>query len=162
LEAQPQAYAVAVSGQEYVWLAGQQRQVKTMLAARPAAGWMRRSAGAGAKGPRWYDWRRVPLADPLEPGWRRGLLGRRRISMPTALTADVVFARADTTREEAVRVAGSRWTIESDFEAAKSEVGLDHYGVRNWTGWYRHLTLAMWALALLTVMRAGAIAVAAC
>ena len=58
-----------------------------------------------------------------------------------------------------MRVAGARWTIEQLFEAAKGEVGLDHYEVRSWTGWYRHITLAMWALALLTVMRAGAIAV---
>ena len=58
-------------------------------------------------------------------------------------------------------MAGSRWTIESCFEAAKGEVGLDQYEVRSWTGWYRHITLAMWALALLTVMRAGAIAVEA-
>jgi SRSO17 transposase len=36
---------------------------------------------------------------------------------------------------------------------------LDQYEVRSWTGWYRHITLAMWALALLTVLRAGAIAV---
>jgi SRSO17 transposase len=60
--------------------------------------------------------------------------------------------------EAVVRVAGTRWTIESGFEAAKGEVGLDHYEVRSWTGWYRHMTLAMWALALLTVLRAGAIA----
>ena len=58
-----------------------------------------------------------------------------------------------------MRVAGSRWIIESSFEAAKGEVGLDHYEVRSWTAWYRHMTLAMWALALLTVMRAGTIAV---
>ena len=56
-------------------------------------------------------------------------------------------------------MAGSRWTIESGFEAAKGEVGLDHYEVRSWTGWYRHITLAMWAYALLVVMRAGTIAV---
>jgi SRSO17 transposase len=42
-----------------------------------------------------------------------------------------------------------------------SKVGLDHYEVRSWAGWYRHITLAMWALALLTVLRAGAIAVEA-
>ena len=62
---------------------------------------------------------------------------------------------------EVARVAGTRWTIESCFEAAKSDVGLDHYEVRSWTGWYRHLTLAMWALALLVVLRAGAMAVEA-
>ena len=64
----------------------------------------------------------------------------------------------DTTLEEVVRVAGMRWTIEICFEAAKGEVGLDHYEVRSWTGWYRHITLALWALALLAVVRAGAIA----
>jgi SRSO17 transposase len=51
-----------------------------------------------------------------------------------------------------------RWTVEICFEAAKGEVGLDHYEVRSWTGWYRHITLALWALALLAVVRAGAIA----
>ena len=54
-----------------------------------------------------------------------------------------------------VQVAGSRWTVERCFEEAKGEVGLDHYEVRSWTGWYRHITLAMWAYALLTVLRAA-------
>ena len=158
LEAQPQAYVLAVSGQAYVWVDEQQRQVKSILAALPEAGWTRLSAGDGAKGPRWYDWRWLALADPLEPGWRRWLLVRRSVSTPTELTAYVVFARQETMLAEVVRVAGTRWTIESCFEAAKGEVGLDHYEVRSWTGWYRHMTLSMWALALLTVMRAGALA----
>lgn len=158
LEAQPQAYVLAVSGQAYVWVDEQQRQVKSILAALPEAGWTRLSAGDGAKGPRWYDWRWLALADPLEPGWRRWLLVRRSVSTPTELTAYVVLARQETMLAEVVRVAGTRWTIESCFEAAKGEVGLDHYEVRSWTGWYRHMTLSMWALALLTVMRAGALA----
>jgi hypothetical protein len=52
-----------------------------------------------------------------------------------------------------VQVAGRRWTIEAAFEAAKGEVGLDQYEVRSWTGWYRHVTLALFAQALLTVVR---------
>jgi SRSO17 transposase len=60
-----------------------------------------------------------------------------------------------------VRVAGMRWTIESGFETAQRAVGLDHAEVRSWTGWSRPITRAMWALALLTVLRAGAIAVEA-
>jgi SRSO17 transposase len=159
LEAQPQAYVLAVSGREYVWLGGRQRQVKTLLAALSEAGWTRLSAGEGPKGLRWYDWRWLPVAEPLEPDWRRWLLVRRRVSAPTDLTASVVFAPQETTLEAVVRVAGSRWTIEQLFEAAKGEVGLDHYEVRSWTGWYRHMTLAMWALALLAVLRAGAVAV---
>ena len=47
------------------------------------------------------------------------------------------------------------WCIESGFEAAKGEVGLDEYEVRSATGWYRHITLALWAMALLAVIRAS-------
>jgi len=159
LESRPQAYVLAVSGQAYVWLGWQPRQVKTILTALPDEGWTRLSAGDGTKGPRWYHWRWLPLADPVDPQWCRWLLVRRSMSDPKDVTAYVVFAPQATALEEAVRVAGSRWTIESSFEAAKGEVGLDDYEVRSWTGWYRHVTLAMWAYALLTVLRAGAVAV---
>jgi SRSO17 transposase len=161
LEAQPQAYVLAVSGKEYVWRGRQQRQVKTILAALPAEGWRRLCPGDGIKGPRWCDWRWLPLAEPLEPGWCRWLLVRRRVSDPTVLMVYVVFGRQETTLDEVVPVAETRWTIENGLEAAAGEVGLDHYEVRSWTGWYRHSILAMWALALLTVLRAGAIAVEA-
>jgi SRSO17 transposase len=161
LEAQPQADVLAVSGQEEVWLGAPPRQVNTLLASWPVEGWTRLSAGDGATGPRWYDWRWVSRADPVAPPWRRWWLVRRRLSEPTDLTAYVVFAPPPTTREEVVRVAGSRWTVESSFAAAKGEVGLDQDDVRSWTAWSRHITLAMWALALLTVMRAGTMAVEA-
>ena len=46
-----------------------------------------------------------------------------------------------------------RWQVEQAFELAKGEVGLDEYEVRTWVGWYRHITLAMFALAYLTVVR---------
>jgi SRSO17 transposase len=55
-----------------------------------------------------------------------------------------------------VRVAGTRWAVEEGFEQAKSEVGLDHYEVRRWPGWYRHVTLALGAHAFLAVIRAQA------
>jgi SRSO17 transposase len=41
-------------------------------------------------------------------------------------------------------------------ELAKQQVGLDEYEVRHWQGWYRHLTLAMFALAFLTVVKVQA------
>jgi len=108
-------------------------------------GWERLSAGDGAKGPRWYDWRWLPWAAPWQPAWRRGLLVRRSVSDPTELTADVVCAPHTTTLASVGQVAGSRWTVEQSFEEAKGEVGLDHYEVRSWTGWYRHMTWARWA-----------------
>ncbi|MFF8971949.1 hypothetical protein [Streptomyces sp. NPDC014995] len=33
---------------------------------------------------------------------------------------------------------------------------LDHYQVRHWTSWHRHIALAMLALAFLTAVAAGA------
>ncbi len=38
-----------------------------------------------------------------------------------------------------------------DFELAK-DMGLDHYEVRSFLGWYRHVTLVMLALAYLVGM----------
>jgi SRSO17 transposase len=154
LEEQDHAYVMAVSGKEYVWRAGRQHQVKSVLAALGTEGWERLSAGDGTKGPRWYDWCWLPLAAPWQSDWRRWLLVRRSLRDPAELTAYVVFAPHATTLATVVQVAGSRWTIERSFEEAKGEVGLDHYEVRSWTGWYRHITLAMWAYALLTVLRA--------
>jgi SRSO17 transposase len=160
LEAQDQAYVLAVSGKAYVWLDWHQRQVKTGLAAWPAEGWTRCRAGAGTQGPRWSDWYGLPLADPIQPEWRRWLVVRRSVSDAAERTAFVVFAPQTTTLEEVMPVAGRRWTIERSFEAATGEVGLDHYEVRSWTGWYRHITLAMWALALRAVLRAAPLPVA--
>jgi SRSO17 transposase len=58
-----------------------------------------------------------------------------------------------------VSVAGRRWCIETCFESAKNDVGLDEYEVRSWTGWYRHVTLSMWSLALLSAVRAADVVV---
>jgi SRSO17 transposase len=74
LEEREQAYVLAVSGKEYVWRGWRQHQVKTVLATLPSDGWTRLSAGAGTKGLRWYEWRWLPLAQPLSPAWRRWLL----------------------------------------------------------------------------------------
>lgn len=162
LEAQEQAYVLAVSGKEYVNVAATwtQRRVSTLLqefTALPADAWQRLSAGdsagAGEKGPRWYDWYRLPLVPPLQEGYERWCLVRRSLSDPTDLQAYVVFAPVGTELAELVQVAGRRWTIEVAFEAAKGEVGLDQYEVRTWTGWHRHMTLALFAQALLTVVR---------
>jgi SRSO17 transposase len=155
LEEHDHAYVLAVSGKEYLWQAGQQHQVKTLLATLAPEGWNRLRAGDGTKGPRWYDWRWLALAAPRQLHWRRWLLVRRSLHDPTELTAYVVFAPHATVLETVVQVAGSRWTIEQCFEEAKGEVGLDQYEVRSWTAWYRHITLAMWAYALLTVLRAA-------
>jgi SRSO17 transposase len=118
--------------------------------------WQRLSAGDGSKGPRLYDWAFVRLAAPSAAGFEQALLIRRPLDAPhdpKKLAYYLTFAPVGTLFETLVAVAGRRWTIEESLEAAKGEVGLDHYEVRHYHGWYRHMTLAMLALAYLAVVR---------
>ena len=154
LEEHRQAYVLAVSGKASVWLRQQPRRIGPLLADLPAEGWERISAGMGSKGPRWYDWQRLEASAPRQGGWQRWVLIRRSIEAPTEVTAYIAYAPATTPLAALVRVAGMRWTVEESIQTAKGEVGLDHYEVRSWTGWYRHITLAMWAQAFLAVVRA--------
>jgi SRSO17 transposase len=123
----------------------------------PSSNWQRLSAGDGAKGPRFYDWAYLPNPVDAAAGWQKGLLIRRKIKKPTEFTFYLTFAPVATPLAVLVRVAGLRWTIETCFETAKNEVGLDEYEVRSWTGWHRHITLAMLALAYLAVLRKAAV-----
>ncbi len=63
------------------------------------------------------------------------------------------YGLADTELAELVRVAGARWAIEECFQTAKNETGLDHYQVRRYEAWYRHITLSMAAAAFLLITR---------
>ncbi len=123
----------------------------TVTGRLPASAWQRHSAGAGAKGPRYYDWAWVHIGT----GSHRHLLVRRNRSTGE-LAFYLCWSPIEVPLSELVRVAGVRWSIEECFQAAKGQVGLDHYQVRNWTAWHRHITLAMLALAFLAALAASA------
>jgi SRSO17 transposase len=158
LEDQQMPHVLAIKRTEPLWSTTTWTEVPAeRLAAELAdAAWQRLSAGDGAKGPRLYDWARVPIRPLREPGWEHWLLIRRSLADPPELAYYVCFCPADTPLAELVRVAGTRWAIEECFESGKGQVGLDQYEVRRWTGWYRHITLALLAHAYLTVTRLAA------
>ncbi len=81
-------------------------------------------------------------------------MARRSLSDTKDIAYYLACAPATTTLQTLVEVAGTRWAVEESLETAKGEVGLDQYEVRKWTGWYRHITLALLAHAFLTVTRA--------
>jgi len=128
-------------------------RVDALSAAVPESDWTRLSAGVGAKGPRLYDWVRVPIRPLADPG-RYWLLVRRSLT-DGELAHYLCFSPAGTSLADLVAVAGRRWAIEESFQTAKGEVGLDHYQVRRYDAWYRHITLACLAHAYLTVTRAA-------
>ncbi len=64
------------------------------------------------------------------------------------------YAPTGTSDDTLIRVADTRWAIEDCFHTAKTEIGLDHYQVRRYDTWYRHITLAMLAHTYLAVTAA--------
>jgi SRSO17 transposase len=158
LEEREQPYALTVSAKQAIGVGWRQRQARELVAAAPASAWERRSCGDGSKGPRLYDWLRIPINHPYDAPWQRWLVARRSLSNPDdprSIAYFLVFAPAATSLAALAQVIGERWGIECAFEESKGAVGLDQYEVRSWHGWYRHITLAMWAHAFLTVTRAS-------
>ncbi len=158
LEQRGLPYVLAVKCTEPLLAAGTDGPAPTTaaeLAAQvPACRWLRCSCGQGAKGPRFYDWAQVALAEPAPAGQGRWLLVRRSIADPSELAFYRCVGPTGTPLVGLVRVAGARWAVEEGFEQGKGEVGLDHYEVRRYQAWYRHITLAMLAHAFLAVTRA--------
>lgn len=99
-----------------------------ITAGLPKRAWQRLSAGAGAKGQRFYDWALIAHPDPAgtednpagtECWW---LLVRRHRH-----TGEPAFYRCDSPEpvplRELVRVAGRRWTVEESFQAGRAWPG---------------------------------------
>jgi SRSO17 transposase len=149
---------VAVPETHAVWVAGNQQPVGYLAALLPEDAWTVLSAGEGSKGARLYAWAwlRLPAQAAETPERARWVLVRRSLSDPSKCAYYRVAGPAQTTLEDLVRVAGSRWRIEEGIEAAKGEVGLDHYEVRTWRAWYRYVTLALLAYAALVVLQGQA------
>lgn len=153
LEDQNCRYVVTVACSHAVWYGVEQVRVDAFAATLPTHAWQRLRCGTGSKGERIDDWAFIPLPRLLEnPAFQAGLLVRRALS-DSKLTYYLTFAPPDTPPSTLAVVAGARWKVEECFELAKQEVGLADYEVRHYLAWYRHITLAMLALAFLTVVR---------
>jgi SRSO17 transposase len=152
LEDQHIAYVLAVACDHRVPAgAGRTLRADHLAARLPKRAWQQLSAGEGAKGQRWYDWAWVTITHTGSES--RYLLIRRNRS-----TGELAFYRCCSPRPVTlaalVTVAGLRWTIEENFQAGKGLTGLDEHQVRRWTSWYRWVTLAMLAAAVLTIAAA--------
>ena len=158
LERRGLGHVLGVRTDQAVCVGWRQVRVKALPAEVPATGWHRLSCGAGSKGPRLYDWAVCPVNAPDPRRYARWLLVRRGVADPADVAYFLCGGPPRTPLAELVRVAGSRWAVEECFELAKGECGLDEYEVRSWVGWHRHVTLSLWALAVVAVIRARAAA----
>jgi SRSO17 transposase len=156
LDSRGQPYVLAVSSQQRLWVEFRQQRVDEIARTTPASVWQRLSVGDGAKGPRVYDWAAASFGAETEDGLVHWLLIRRSVTDPDDLAYYLCLASPGTRGKDLAQAAGGRWAIETCFECAKQETGLDEYEVRSWVGWYRHITLSMLALAFLAAVRAEA------
>jgi SRSO17 transposase len=153
LETEGRPYVLAVRENQYVWRGFGQSKVGALVKALPKRAWHKITIAWGSKGPRRYAWAWIPINHDLGPKWQRWLLVRRGLDEGEELAYYLAAGPKRTTLTRLARTAGARWSIEGGFEAAKQEVGLADYEVRSWTGWHRHVTLALLAHALLAAVR---------
>jgi SRSO17 transposase len=150
LEEQQIAYVMAVPCSEMITVAAGRRRADALAALVPGRAWQRLSCADGSKGPRLYDWALIEGA-----GSGHFLLVRRSLQ-PNAkgereLAYFWCYAPRGASLAELAAVAGARWAVEDCFAEAKNETGLDHYQVRLYRAWYRHITLSMLAHSFLAV-----------
>ena len=110
--------------------------------------WYRRTVSEGTKGPIEYEFtkRQIVLSHDGVPGEHVWLIVRRTVSDDPIYSYYISNAMASTRLKLFVWLSGIRWAIEQSFEEAKSELGMDHYEVRKWPGWYHHMIASILAL----------------
>jgi len=150
LEERQLPYVMAVACSEMAAAPAGCFRADELAALVPAGAWERLSCADGSKGPRLHDWALIGTGDPGH--W---LLARRSLRPGEKGQLELAFFRCwsprPVTLPELAAVAGARWGIEDCFAEAKNETGLDHYQVRKYQAWYRHVTLSMLAHVFLAV-----------
>ena len=153
LQAQGSAYAMAVPSIEVICVQTQSGCLLNSVAtiAHQALGpqdWQRLSQSLGTKGERLFDWAILPWLQAAQVDGRHFLVVRRDLDTPDQLDYFLVCAPEATTLATIVEAIGARWHVEEDLQTNQA-LGLDHYEVRSYVAWYRHLTLVLLAAAFL-------------
>jgi SRSO17 transposase len=109
----------------------------------PKQNWLQAVIKEGRKGPIACEFACLRVIEsrsnlPVTELW---LILRRNLDDPSIIKYYFSNAPIDTPLNEFVRLSGMRWPIETIFEEAKGEVGLDHYEMRSWLGWHHHMLL---------------------
>jgi SRSO17 transposase len=109
--------------------------------------WYRRKVSEGTKGPIEYEFtrRRIILSNNGLPQKTIWLIMRRTIEDRPVYKYYLSNAPTSARLSLFVWLSGIRWAVEQCFEETKSELGMDHYEVRKYTGWQHHILTCMLA-----------------
>ena len=112
LEDQDIGYVMAIRCSDTLTMPAGERRADALIAAAPSRAWQRLSTGAGAPGPREFDWARIAV----RTGWRRGrghwLLARRSLSDPAEIAYYACYGPRRSSTADLAWIAGSRWHVE--------------------------------------------------
>jgi SRSO17 transposase len=114
---------------------------------QPASRWRRVVTRPGEKGMLAVE----ALTARVQTTWERSRLGPPerllvRREWGGKMSYHLSNAGEEAGLEQLVRAKGMHHAVEQCFAEGKGEVGLDHYEVRSWTGWHRHMALSMLAV----------------
>jgi len=116
-------------------------EMREFVAQLPPAAWQRFTIHEGSKGPlvAEFAFLRVTTVRDQLPGTRTWAIFRRSVSTPPELKFYLSNAPVTCSHQGLAQMTGERWPIETTFEEAKGEVGMDHYETRTWCGWHHHM-----------------------
>ncbi len=144
-DASPRAVAIQPAAQA----------VRAVARALPDEPWTTLTVADGAQGPRIHQFAALR-------GWQsRDEVPSRACWLVLRRNLDGIEpkyylsnAPEETSLSELARVGGAtRWTVETEFQTYKGQVGLDEYEVRSWLGWHHHVTLCLLANAFLLALQ---------
>lgn len=118
------------------------------IALDPDTAWEPVIFGEGSKGPIYGEVACLRVIDchegrPQEECW---LILRR---LQKEIKYAICNAPPDCAQEELFEASQMRWPIEQLFQGGKEEIGMDHYEIRTWRAWHRHMTYIIIALQFL-------------
>ena len=151
LEELGRPYAVMVPKTNAVPLGGRKEKIEKLVERLGEDAYLEVVPAGDSGERRPWEWACLELAADPEKGMSRWLLVRRSTDDPDDLSFYQAYGPEDTPVEELVRVCQERWAIETAFEEAKGETGMDHYEVRKWEAWHHYVTLCLLAHAFLVV-----------
>ncbi len=153
LEQKQRRYVMAVPCDHEILVEGESTRIDRYVDQLPGSGWRKHSCGSGTRGEREYDWAVIRFDERTFEGFEEGVLVRRSRRDRSEKAYYRYHAEAGLSGKVLCGVAGSRWSVENAIQNGKGETGLDEYQVRRYEGWYRHITLSIFALTVLALIQ---------
>ncbi len=108
LEDQDVSYVMAIRCSDTLTTPEGEQRADALIAALPARAWQQISAGAGAHGPREYDWARIPVRTGRKRGRGHWLLARRSLSDPEEIAYYACYGPRRSSTADLAWLAASR------------------------------------------------------